>query len=194
MENGKQSTQKMIDESLQESFPASDAPAWTTTEEYRKKTSQFVPVQDKIMLKWTRSTPEFDYTKYNRKAELAFKSGNTLEVSNTPAYFGSEEYANSEELFIAAISCCYMQTFLAVASLQGYNIERYTDEAVGTLGKDPLGKMGMMEVDLHPLVKFEGIQPSEAALAKMRDRAHENCFIANSVSSKVNIHIQLEHN
>lgn len=193
MEKRKENNQKMIDEALKESFPASDAPAWSTLEEYRKKRSRFVSFQDRVTIKWTRQTQEFDYTKFNREATLLFNGGDSIQISNPPQYFGKAEFANPEELLIASVSSCYMQTFLAVASLQGYNIEHYTDNAVGTLDQDTLGRMSVVEIDLNPNIKFEGIQPPEIVILQMQKKAHQNCFIANSVLAKVNIRIQLEH-
>ncbi len=184
-------TQASIDESIDESFPASDPPAWTTVSRQHKKSSTANTLQDKVTLEWQRTSANFDYETYNRDAKLTFAGGARIQVSNSPVYFGEAKHANSEELMIAALSCCYMQTFLAVASKQGYNVKSYKDEAFGVLGNDEKGKMSMTEVSLNPIIKFEGIQPNDAVLVKIREKAHANCFIANSVNSIIHITIKL---
>jgi organic hydroperoxide reductase OsmC/OhrA len=47
--------------------------------------------------------------------------------------------------------------------------------------------MAVTRVTLRPRVTWGGEAPSEAALADLHHRAHEACFIANSVSSEVTV-------
>ena len=47
------------------------------------------------------------------------------------------------------------------------------------------GKMAMTRVTLRPRVTWGGDAPDEAALANLHHRAHEACFIANSVTTEV---------
>jgi len=65
-------------------------------------------------------------------------------------------------------------------------IDSYIDNAVGTMEKDSDGKVSMMKVILKPQVKFlDDKQPTMAQLEKMHHQLHEQCFIANSVKTKV---------
>lgn len=185
------SIQNSIDESLKESFPASDPPAWIESKKYIDAKKSDI-LEDTTHLTWHRKTSDFDYETYNRDAELIFGGGKKIMVSNPEKYFGNSEQINSEELLIASVSCCYMQTFLAIASKQGYNIASYEDKALGKLYKDANGKMSMREINLFPEVQFEGLQPNEATLQKLKNLACKNCFISNSVSSQVNVVITLK--
>jgi organic hydroperoxide reductase OsmC/OhrA len=66
-------------------------------------------------------------------------------------------------------------------------VEGYVDEAEGLLGKRADGKMAMTRVTLRPRVTWAGDAPDEAAVADLHDRAHEACFIANSVTTEVKV-------
>ncbi|MNC99441.1 hypothetical protein D3C83_177380 [compost metagenome] len=67
-------------------------------------------------------------------------------------------------------------------------VESYEDEAVGHLEKNANGKFAVTRVDLHPKIVFGGAkQPTEADLDALHDKAHKECFIANSVTTDVHV-------
>ena len=69
-------------------------------------------------------------------------------------------------------------------------IDEYCDDAVGYLGKDEHGRMAMTRVILRPMCRYAGEAPDSVLIEKLHHRAHELCFIANSVTSDVVTEIQ----
>jgi organic hydroperoxide reductase OsmC/OhrA len=80
-----------------------------------------------------------------------------------------------------------MLFFLDFARRAGFVVDDYVDEAEGILAKRPDGKIAMTAVTLHPRVTWSGDPPDDAALADLHHRAHEACFIANSVTTEVKV-------
>jgi organic hydroperoxide reductase OsmC/OhrA len=66
-------------------------------------------------------------------------------------------------------------------------IDSYVDEAEGVLEKGADGRMAMTRVMLRPRVEWDGETPDAAKLADLHHRAHEACFIANSVTTEVTV-------
>ena len=55
-------------------------------------------------------------------------------------------------------------------------------------GKNANGKMALLSVDLHPNIAFSGAKlPAQADLDWLHDKAHKECFIANSVLTEVHV-------
>lgn len=92
-----------------------------------------------------------------------------------------------EEMLVAALSNCHMLTFLHVARLKGYVVTRYRDDAVGVMEKNAAGRMAVTRVTLRPDIAYEGRAPTAADLEQMHHEAHEECFIANSVTTQVTV-------
>jgi organic hydroperoxide reductase OsmC/OhrA len=139
-----------------------------------------------ITVEWVRETAEFTYDTYNRDHDWIFDSGVTVRASATPDYRGNAQCVDPEEAFVASLSSCHMLTFLALAAKERYVIDRYRDQAVGVLGRDPCGSWAMTKVTLHPEVRFGGERtPGAEELRGLHDRAHHSCFIANSVKTEV---------
>ena len=87
---------------------------------------------------------------------------------------------------MASLSSCHMLTFLAFASLQNLTLESYTDEAVGYLEKGENGKPVLSRIELHPVTEWgEGIAVSAGKLEELHHKAHEECFLANSVKTRI---------
>jgi organic hydroperoxide reductase OsmC/OhrA len=141
---------------------------------------------------WSR-TGDGDFAKgqYSRSHEWAFDGGHVMKASASPhvvpAPWSDPEGVDPEEAFVASLSSCHMLFFLDFARRAGLVIDDYVDEAEGELGKRSDGRIAMTRVTLHPQVTWAGDPPDAAALADLHHRAHEACFIANSVNTEVTI-------
>jgi organic hydroperoxide reductase OsmC/OhrA len=80
-----------------------------------------------------------------------------------------------------------MLFFLDCARRAGFIVDDYVDEAEGVMGKREDGKIAMTRVTLRPRITWGGNSPDEAALADLHHKAHEACFIANSVTTEVTV-------
>lgn len=141
-----------------------------------------------IDLNWKRTSEEFGFEKYNRNHTLNFSGQQVLKSSAAADFFGDVGMANPEELLASALTSCHMLTFLAVASKSGYIVDSYQDHSTATLDKNEEGKVAVTVIDLKPLITFSGTKiPDEAQLKSLHEKAHRNCFIANSIKTKVNI-------
>jgi organic hydroperoxide reductase OsmC/OhrA len=81
-----------------------------------------------------------------------------------------------------------MLTFLALAAKKRFIVDRYTDTATGHLEKNEDGKLAVARVVLRPDIAFGGEkQPSPEELSELHERAHNLCFVANSVKTAVSV-------
>jgi organic hydroperoxide reductase OsmC/OhrA len=143
--------------------------------------------EHKATVKWSRGGKDFTYKAYSRDHAWSL-NGNEVPASATPAYLGNPARVDPEAAFVAALSSCHMLTFLAVAAGKGFVVDSYEDEAVGHLEKNAAGKMAVTRVELHPRIVFAGTkQPAAADLEALHDKAHKECFIANSVATDVKV-------
>lgn len=138
-------------------------------------------------IRWTRNGQLFDYEHYPRDHSVRFERGQQLTGSAAPAFFGSAQGVDPEEMLVAALSSCHMLTLLAVAAKKGWTIDAYEDDAVGTLGKNGDGRMAVTHVTLRPRIVFADRTPDAQELEKLHESAHRNCFIANSVRTEVTV-------
>jgi organic hydroperoxide reductase OsmC/OhrA len=141
--------------------------------------------QHTATVRWSEGSAPFTYESYNRDHIWTTGSGVEVPASSAPAYKGSTDRVNPEEALVAALSSCHMLTFLAIAAKKRLTVLAYEDEAIGTLAQDTAGRMAITRVELRPRVQFGGAPPDEATLHTLHERAHANCFIANSVSCEV---------
>jgi len=139
-----------------------------------------------ITLTWNRDDKEFNYRSYSRDHDLDFGHGISLRASAASDFLGTAEMPDPEQAFVASLSSCHMLTFLALASMQKLTLESYVDNAVGFLEKGKNGKPVLARVELHPqTVWAEGVIVSPEKLQELHDRAHQECFLANSVTTSI---------
>ncbi|MCL4185050.1 MAG: OsmC family protein [Burkholderiaceae bacterium] len=127
----------------------------------------------------------FDAQHWNRSTRLSFEGGATIEASSPPVFGGDGALPNPETLMIASLMQCHFLTFMAFAVRKGMRVTAYDDRATGRLGmKD--GRMRFVEVVLRPRVAMADAPPA-AVLADMHQKAHQHCFMSNSVNFDVRV-------
>jgi len=140
-------------------------------------------------VRWTRNGDVFTDNRYSRGHEWAFDGGIVLRASSSPQVvprFSDPSGIDPEEAFVASLSSCHMLTFLFLAAARKFTVDSYVDEAIGTLAKNDRGKFAMTRVLLRPRVIFSGVeQPGAEKLKELHHKAHEGCFIANSVTTTI---------
>ena len=139
---------------------------------------------------WERGAADFIDRRYSRAHTWTFDGGAVVRGSSSPHVVpppGSDPAGvDPEEAFVASLSSCHMLWFLDLAARRGYRIDRYIDNAVGTMGRNAAGKLAMTRVVLRPAVTVGlGPQPDVQALTTLHHEAHDQCFIANSVTTDV---------
>ena len=143
-------------------------------------------------ISWNRGSQPFSDGKYSRAHKWRFDGGIEVPGSSSPKVvrppLSDEAAVDPEEAFVASLASCHMLFFVDFARRGGFVVDSYEDNAEGVLAKDAEGRMAMTVVTLHPDVAFSGEkQPSSAELDDLHHRAHEACFIANSVKTQVRV-------
>ncbi len=148
--------------------------------------------EHKAVVEWSRTSPEFLNGKYSREHTWSFDGGVTVPASASPSVVpvphSNPAHVDPEEAFVAAISSCHMLTYLYLASRDGFQVDRYRDEAVGSLTTTEERVAWISSVVLHPQITFSGSKlPTPADEARLHHLAHEQCFIANSIKTAVTV-------
>lgn len=137
---------------------------------------------------------DFAAGRYSRAHTLTFDEGVVVPGSPSPhvvrAPWSVEAAVDPEEAFVASLSACHMLWFLHVARDAGFSVQRYSDAAEGVMARNAEGKLAMTKVTLKPYIVFKGNQPSSEDVDHLHHRAHEECFIANSVRTEVAVEPQ----
>ncbi len=152
--------------------------------------------EHRATIEWRRETAAFEYGTYNRGHTWTFDGDirvpATAAPGNIPKSAAGEPAVDPEQAFVAALSSCHMLWFLHLACDAGYSVERYRDEAVGVMGKDANGRVAITKVTLRPRVRFGGKSPDASRHAELHQRAHEQCFIANSVKTALAVEPEID--
>jgi organic hydroperoxide reductase OsmC/OhrA len=146
------------------------------------------------VITWRRGDAAFVDNRYSRGHTWGFDGGAEVQASSSPssvpAPLSIPSAVDPEEAFVASLSSCHMLWFLAIAAKQGWLIDGYVDHAVGHLEKNEEGRLAITRVVLRPLVTFgTGSMPAAAQLRELHDRAHHECYIANSVRTIVTVEL-----
>jgi len=126
-----------------------------------------------------------DYDRYSRDYRVEIAGKPFLDGSAAAPFRGDGARHNPEDLLVASLSACHFLTYAALAARAGVEVRAYEDAASGTMAFDRArGVMAFREVLLRPCVTVAA--GTDVALARsLHERAHHECFIANSVNFPV---------
>jgi organic hydroperoxide reductase OsmC/OhrA len=145
------------------------------------------------IIRWRRRPQDhFLDGRYSRAHEWAFDGGARVPASSSPHVvplpFSNPAGVDPEEALVAALASCHMLFFLDFARRAGFVVDSYDDDAEGVMATGPDGRVWMARVTLKPRIVFAGDKrPRRAEVDALHHRAHEACYIANSVKSEVRV-------
>jgi organic hydroperoxide reductase OsmC/OhrA len=137
-----------------------------------------------VSLVWTGNTGKgtSDYRSYARDHEIDAPGKPPIYGSADPKFRGDAARYNPEELLVSALSSCHMLWYLHLCADAGIVVVSYEDRAVGTMRESNAGDGRFVGVTLRPHVRVtSSVEKAEA----LHQRAHELCYIANSVNFPV---------
>lgn len=106
-----------------------------------------------------------------------------LIVSADPAFLGNPEKLNPEQLVVVAASSCQLLSFLAIAARARVQVLEYDDRAEAQMPEDDK-PMRLTKITLRPrIVVGPGVKRER--VLRFAEMAHEQCYIANSLSTDV---------
>jgi organic hydroperoxide reductase OsmC/OhrA len=134
-------------------------------------------------LSWHGSTG-VGYDAYDRTHRVATPpAAETLVLSSDPAFRGTADLANPEQLLLAAASSCQLLSFLAMAARSRIDVLAYEDDAEAVMPEDQQ-PIRITRIALRPRI----VVAAGADLDRVRRlvaKAHDDCFIANTVNAEV---------
>jgi organic hydroperoxide reductase OsmC/OhrA len=108
-----------------------------------------------------------------------------LTMSGDPAFRGDPAHVNPEQLLLAAAVSCQLLSFLAVAARARIDVVAYSDDAEADMPEDER-PMRITAIRLRPRITVAA-GTNVDRIARLVEVAHKECFIANSLTSAMDI-------
>ena len=128
-----------------------------------------------------RATVAWDGDREDLRAHTITLAEQRLAASSAPERGGDPSKADPEQLLVAAASACHMLWFLDFSRRERARVLSYGDEAEGVMDS-----RGFVRVVLRPAIEFEE-EPEPDLVRRLHQRAHDACFIANSLNCPVEV-------
>lgn len=140
----------------------------------------------KLTAEWTGNKGEGtkNVRTYDRSHTVSIQGKPELFLTTDNAAVGDKSKLNPEDLLVSALSSCHLLSYLYLCAMEGIVITSYTDNATGIMIEEASGAGSFKEVTLNPI--FSVTDESMVARAiELHHKAHEICYIANSVNFEV---------
>lgn len=139
-----------------------------------------------IRVEWTGNLGDgtSGYRAYERAHEISAPGKPVISGSSDAAFRGDPTRYNPEDLLVSSLSACHMLVYLHLCADAGITVTGYVDDAAGTMVEDATIGGRFTEVILRPSVTVRAETDTGEAM-RLHERAHQLCFIANSVNFPV---------
>lgn len=109
-----------------------------------------------------------------------------------PEFKGRDTNWSPEHLFVASFHSCYLLTLLAIAEFSKVKIVSLSSKAKGKLEKLPASAYQITEIVVRPTVVLQSANDL-ARMPRILEKAKENCFVSNSIKSKIIVEPEIFH-
>jgi organic hydroperoxide reductase OsmC/OhrA len=134
---------------------------------------------------WSGSTAG-GYDAYDRTHSMRCPPAeHGLTLTSDPAFGGDAALLDPEQLLLAAAVSCQLLSFLAVAARARIDVVAYSDDAEADMPGE-LRPMRITAIRLRPTIT---VAPGTDVdrIPRLVDVAHKECFVANSLTSTMDI-------
>ncbi len=138
----------------------------------------------RVEVEWDGQPAASGFVVYDRDHVVTARGRDPILASSDPAFRGSRDRWNPEQLLLASISQCHMLWYLHLACWSGVVVTDYHDYPEGYLLENEDGSGQFEAVVLHPVVTVTHESMVEAAY-HVHHRVGEKCFIARSLNFPV---------
>jgi len=142
-------------------------------------------------LTWRGSTGA-GYAAYDRFHSATTPPAVTeVRMSSDAAFRGDPDLVNPEQLLVLAASSCQLLSFLAVAARGKVDVLSYEDSAVGVMPMD-VSPIRITTIALTPRIVVAAGTDLASVEQMLRD-AHDQCYIANSLTTEITVAATITH-
>ena len=139
-----------------------------------------------VECRWEGTSTGVGYEAYARSHVVRAPPARAeLALSSDPAFRGNPERLNPEQLVVAAAASCQLLSFLAVAARARLDVRAYEDRAEALMPEDDK-PVRLTTITLRPRITL-ATGPSEQRVRQLVELAHHECYVANSLRTKVRV-------
>lgn len=145
-----------------------------------------------VQVEWTgnKGSGTTSYKAYDRDYVICAEKKPCIQGSSDPAFLGDASRWNPEDLLVASASACHKLWYLHLCAEAGIRVYAYIDKATGTMIEGEKGRF--TRITLKPKITL--YPGDDIKLAReLHHRAHELCFIANSLNFPVTCEPEIIH-
>jgi lipoyl-dependent peroxiredoxin len=116
----------------------------------------------------------------------------SLPIAGAVVLGGAGTGANPEELLLAALGACFVNTWAIFVKKLNLNQEALAIDVSGELGQDPAGGYRMERALIRPSVPRALLAESRAGVEKSLALAEKYCIISKVVRASMELRVEIE--